>query len=260
MAIVAEDGQPLEESSAENQESLVKTAVTDKRVLQWMLNGSLSMLYESENNQARLWDVLAIFAWLNPDIGYVQGMDDICSPMIILLEDEADAFWCFERAMGRVRENTSMGVQTQLGMLSQDLDGGEFLFAIRMLMVLSRKEFSFLDAFYLWEMMWAMEYNTNKFASYKKTENGTKQDPRTKNKRLLKEAKGLDDVVQILGGKACKEALKIHEKFLRKGLEKHEVLKMTKLLLPSWGTTIKFSNKFTEVFDISNSSTLLHPL
>ncbi|KAH0836922.1 hypothetical protein HID58_092449, partial [Brassica napus] len=237
MAIVAEYGQPLEESSAENQESLVKTAVTDKRVLQWMLNGSLSMLYESENNQARLWDVLAIFAWLNPDIGYVQGMDDICSPMIILLEDEADAFWCFERAMGRVRENTSMGIQTQLVgrctllYTTKDLDGGEFLFAIRMLMVLFRRDFSFLDAFYLWEMMWAMEYNPNKFASYKKTEKGTKQDPRllkhvleTKNKRLLKEAKGLDDVVQILGDiagnldarKACKEALKIHEKFLRK--------------------------------------------
>ena len=31
------------------------------------------MLYESESNQARLWDVLAIYAWLNPDIGYVQG-------------------------------------------------------------------------------------------------------------------------------------------------------------------------------------------
>ncbi|CAN7106254.1 unnamed protein product [Brassica rapa subsp. narinosa] len=178
MAIVAEDGQPLEESSAENQESLVKTAVTDKRVLQWMLVlsqiGMLSMLYESENNQARLWDVLAIFAWLNPDIGYVQGMDDICSPMIILLEDEADAFWCFERAMARVRENTSMGVQTQLVgrcillYITKDLDGGEFMFAIRMLMVLFRREFSFLDAFYLWEMMWAMEYNPNKFASYKK--------------------------------------------------------------------------------------------
>ena len=37
MAIVAEDGQPLEESSAEDQESLVKTAATDKLVLQWML-------------------------------------------------------------------------------------------------------------------------------------------------------------------------------------------------------------------------------
>ena len=82
------------------------------------------------------------------------------------------------------------------------------------------------------QMMWAMEYNPNNFSSYEKPENGTKQDPRllkqygkferkyiqsgqneqhhntlavfvvasvleTKNKRLLKEAKGLDDVVQV---------------------------------------------------------------
>jgi len=37
MAVVAEDGQPLEESSVDNQEWVVKTAITDKRVLQWML-------------------------------------------------------------------------------------------------------------------------------------------------------------------------------------------------------------------------------
>ncbi|XP_019086860.1 PREDICTED: TBC1 domain family member 15-like isoform X2 [Camelina sativa] len=181
MAVVAEDGQPLEESSVENQGWFVKTAITDKRLLQWMLVLSQIGLdvvrtdrylsfYENESNQARLWDILSIYTWLNPDIGYVQGMNDICSPMIILLEDEADAFWCFERAMRRLRENfrttaTSMGVQTQLGMLSQviktvdprlhqhleDLDGGEYLFAIRMLMVLFRREFSFLDALYLWE-------------------------------------------------------------------------------------------------------------
>lgn len=30
------------------------------------------------------------------------GMSDLCSPMIILLEDEADAFWCFERLMRRL--------------------------------------------------------------------------------------------------------------------------------------------------------------
>lgn len=29
-------------------------------------------------------------------------MSDLCSPMIILLEDEADAFWCFERLMRRL--------------------------------------------------------------------------------------------------------------------------------------------------------------
>lgn len=29
-------------------------------------------------------------------------MSDICSPMVILLENEADAFWCFEHAMRRL--------------------------------------------------------------------------------------------------------------------------------------------------------------
>ncbi|XVE77948.1 hypothetical protein DITRI_Ditri13aG0105100 [Diplodiscus trichospermus] len=152
--------------------------------------------YENEDNQAKLWDVLAIYSWVDDDIGYVQGMNDICSPMVILLEDEADAFWCFERAMRRLRENfrcstSSIGVQSQLGTLSQviktvdpklhqhleELDGGEYLFAFRMLMVLFRREFSFVDALYLWEertlliqdrsqVMWGMEYNPNTFSSY----------------------------------------------------------------------------------------------
>ncbi|XP_010526495.1 PREDICTED: TBC1 domain family member 15-like isoform X1 [Tarenaya hassleriana] len=295
LSVVSENGQPIEDSSSENQGWLVKTAISDQRVLQWMLSlhqigldvvrtDRYLSFYEREDNQARLWDVLAVYTWLNPDIGYVQGMNDICSPMIILLENEADAFWCFERTMRRLRENfrattTSMGVQTQLGVLSQiirtvdprlhqhleELDGGEYLFAIRMLMVLFRREFSFMDALYLWEMMWAMEYNPNMFASYEEPENRNgnvaETDPKvlkqcgkferkymksgvhshsdqhstlavfvvasvleTKNKRLLKEAKGLDDVVQILGDiagnldakKACREALRIHEKFLRK--------------------------------------------
>ena len=51
MAIVAEDSQPLEESSAENQESLVKTAVTDKRVLQWMLVLSIGTERKLQDNR-----------------------------------------------------------------------------------------------------------------------------------------------------------------------------------------------------------------
>jgi hypothetical protein len=30
------------------------------------------------------------------------GMSDLCSPMIVLLKDEADAFWCFEKLMRRL--------------------------------------------------------------------------------------------------------------------------------------------------------------
>ncbi|KEH42494.1 putative Rab-GTPase-TBC domain-containing protein [Medicago truncatula] len=285
--LVGDDGQPIDPS-------LVKIKTSDKKVVQWLqLLHQIGLdvvrtdralaFYEIEANQSKLWDVLSIYAWLDNDIGYVQGMNDICSPLVILIENEADCFWCFDRAMRRMRENfrvtaTSMGVQTQLGTLSQimktvdpklhhhleDLDGGEYLFAFRMLMVLFRREFSFADTLYLWELMWGMEYNPNIFTKYEDPEGAKTKAPttavnnkvlqqygkferkivktgrteecsalaiflvasvlETKNKRILTEAKGVDDVVKILGDitssldakKACKEALKIQEKYLNK--------------------------------------------
>lgn len=298
--IVANDGKLMEESKndsmRDNGSMPTSSLNSDKKVIQWKLSlhqigldvvrtDRALVFYESEANQAKLWDVLSVYAWLDNDIGYVQGMNDICSPMVVLLDDEADAFWCFERAMRRLRENfrcssSSIGVQAQLCTLSQiikaidpklhqhleDLDGGEYLFAFRMLMVLFRREFSFVDALYLWELMWAMEYNPNIFSLHegatfgagsatgtapevddkvlkqcgkferKSVKTGSSERHsalavflvasvlETKNKKLLKEAKGLDDVVQILGGitgnldakKACNEALKIHKKYLSK--------------------------------------------
>ncbi|XP_048233007.1 TBC1 domain family member 15 isoform X3 [Ricinus communis] len=291
--IITDDGQPIMDSSRNNDHGgHVSNAVSDKKVIQWMLalhqigldvvrTDRTLVFYESESNQAKLWDVLAIYAWIDNDIGYVQGMNDICSPMVILLENEADAFWCFDHAMQKLRENfrcsaSSMGVQTQLGTLSQviktvdpklhqhleELDGGEYLFAFRMLMVLFRREFTFADALYLWELMWAMEYNPSIFSSYEEPISAAdkglpilndkllkqcgkfeKNNVKTgysdnsplavflvasvleaRNKQILKEARGLDDVVQILGDitgsldakKVCEGALKIHKKYLSK--------------------------------------------
>ena len=28
-------------------------------------------------------------------LGYVQGMSDLLSPILFVMDDEADAFWCF---------------------------------------------------------------------------------------------------------------------------------------------------------------------
>ncbi|XP_059297830.1 rab GTPase-activating protein 22-like isoform X2 [Lycium ferocissimum] len=294
-AIVTDDGQPIELANTTsnvqdtNDAVPVDNGVYDKKVVQWKLNLSqigldvvrtdrFLLFYENQANQAKLWDVLAVYAWMDKDIGYVQGMTDICSPMVILLENEADAFWCFERVMRKLRENfkssaNSMGVQSQLSTLAQivktvdpklhrhleELDGGEYLFALRMLMVLFRRELSFVDALYLWEVMWAMEYNPNIYSLYDKTleqlpdklnykqlkqygkferrmvTGAMKQNDalaiflvasvlETKKKRLMKEAKGLDDVVQILGDitgnldvkRALNEALKVHKKYLSK--------------------------------------------
>lgn len=302
--VVTEDGQPTEDTSsngAASQEKMQSDAanfqvqnnvILDKEVIQWKLtlhqigldvartDRSL-VYYENPANQAKLWDMLAVYSWLDKDIGYCQGMSDLCSPVSILLENEADGFWCFERLMRKLRGNfkctsTSIGVRSQLAILSsiikaidpklhehiENLDGGEYLFAFRMLMVLFRREFSFVDALYLWELIWSMEYNPNLFSTYESDASAEKslavvgddnllcygkferknmqaglKDPQAtlsiflvasvleaKNKRLLKEAKGLDDVVKILNDitgnldakKACSEALKLHKKYLSK--------------------------------------------
>lgn len=294
--IVTDDGQPIEDADGAigggglNQENDDDPAL-QKKVIQWMQvlpqigldvvrTDQALIFYQTESNQAKLWNILSVYAWMDSDISYVQGMNDICSPMVILLENEADAYWCFDRAMRRLRDNfktsaTSMGVQARLSTLSaiikvvdpklhqhlEELDGGEYLFAFRMLMVLFRREFCFVDALYLWELMWAMEYNPNTFLLYETSAaDATTADLNNKllrtygkfernnvkigckdyqcalavflaasiienrHKRILQEAKGLDDVVEILGDvtgsidakKACKDALVIQKKFFKK--------------------------------------------
>ncbi|KAM7498841.1 hypothetical protein LguiA_023255 [Lonicera macranthoides] len=168
----------------------------DKKVIQWKLTlhqigldvvrtDRTLVFYEKQEHLSKLWDILAVYAWFDPDIGYCQGMSDLCSPMIILLDNEADSFWCFERLMRRLRGNfrcteSSIGVETQLSNLAsitqvidpklhrhlETLGGGHYLFAFRMLMVLFRREFSFGDSLYLWEMMWALEYDPDLFLLY----------------------------------------------------------------------------------------------
>nr|KAJ0197322.1 hypothetical protein LSAT_V11C700385090 [Lactuca sativa] len=162
------------------------------------------MFYEKQENLAKLWDILAVYAWFDKDVGYGQGMSDLCSPMIMLLEDEADAFWCFERLMRRLRGNfrctgNSVGVETQLDSLAnvtqvvdpklhshlEHLGGGGYLFAFRMLMVLFRRELSFGDSLYLWEMMWALEYNPELFSLY---EGGDETNSKSDTVRLKRKA------------------------------------------------------------------------
>ncbi|XP_074310986.1 rab GTPase-activating protein 22-like [Silene latifolia] len=246
------------------------------------------LFFEKQENLSKLWDILSVYAWIDEDVGYCQGMSDLCSPMIILLDNEADAFWCFERLMRRLRGNfratgRSIGVEAQLSNLSaitqvvdpklhqhlETLGGGDYLFAIRMLMVLFRREFSFGDSLYLWEMMWALEYDPDLYYVYQDSDSasentdgsksrtksirhygkferenlksGVKEDAplpisvflvvsvlKDKSPRLLKEARGLDDVVKILNDiagdldakKACVNAMKLHKKYLKQQAKK----------------------------------------
>ncbi|KAJ8445254.1 hypothetical protein Cgig2_024460 [Carnegiea gigantea] len=133
--------------------------------------------YEDPKNLARMSDILAVYAWVDPETGYCQGMSDLLSPFVVLFENDADAFWCFEMLLRRTRENFRMegetGVMKQLQSLWHILKlidremfshlsqiGAESLhFAFRMLLVLFRRELSFNDALCMWEMMWAADFD-----------------------------------------------------------------------------------------------------
>lgn len=133
--------------------------------------------YGDAKNMARMSDILAVYAWVDPMTGYCQGMSDLLSPFIVLFEDDADAFWCFESLLRRMRPNFQMegpiGVMKQLEALGRILQltdlqlfkhlaqiGAEsLLFAFRMLLVLFRRELSFDDALCMWEMMWAADFD-----------------------------------------------------------------------------------------------------
>ncbi|MBA0840906.1 hypothetical protein Goarm_003443, partial [Gossypium armourianum] len=133
--------------------------------------------YKDTRNLARMSDILAVYAWVDPTTGYCQGMSDLLSPFVVLFEDNADAFWCFEMLIRRMRENFKIdgptGVMKQLQALWHILEftdreifahlsniGAESLhFAFPMLLVLFRRELSFNESLRMWEMMWAADFD-----------------------------------------------------------------------------------------------------
>jgi hypothetical protein len=53
----------------------------------------------------KLRNILMTYMIYNSDIGYVQGMNDLLSPIVLVIEDEADAFWCFVELMKTMQLN-----------------------------------------------------------------------------------------------------------------------------------------------------------
>ncbi|KAH7844929.1 hypothetical protein Vadar_033333 [Vaccinium darrowii] len=256
----------------------------DKKVIQWKLTlhqigldvvrtDRTLVFYEKQENLSKLWDILAVYAWFDSDVGYCQGMSDLCSPMIILLEDEADAFWCFEHLMRKLRGNfrcteTSVGVETQLCNLAsitqvidpklhqhlETLGGGDYLFAFRMLMVLFRREFSFGDSLYLWEMMWALEYDPDLFSLYEDPESVNEKAEGSKGKpKSIRQYGKYERENKTLGAKGAEAQLPISVFLVASVLKDRS----TKLLTEARGLddVVKILNDITGNLDARKACT-----
>ena len=115
----------------------------------------------------------------NKDLGYVQGMSDLLAPIYAVMQDDAIAFWGFQRFMDRMERNflrDQSGMRNQLLSLDhlvqfmdpklyahlQSADSTNFFFFFRMLLVWYKREFKWMDILRLWEVLWT-DYLSSSF-------------------------------------------------------------------------------------------------
>jgi len=129
--------------------------------------------YVGDNNPnvSLLQDILMTYVMYNFDLGYVQGMSDLLSPILFVMKNEVDAFWCFVGFMDRVASNFEFdqgGMKRQLDNLTAILkhidpalynyleskESGNLYFCFRWLLIWFKREFSYSDTMRLWEVLW----------------------------------------------------------------------------------------------------------
>ncbi|XP_077492678.1 TBC1 domain family member 15-like isoform X6 [Amblyomma americanum] len=129
--------------------------------------------YQGENNAKieMLNDILMTYCMYNFDLGYVQGMSDLLSPILMVMDSEEDSFWCFVGFIKRVMSNFDLdqsGMKKQLAQLYDILavavpklaiyleehESGNLYFCFRWLLVLFKREFKCEEIMRLWEVLW----------------------------------------------------------------------------------------------------------
>ncbi|KAK4756995.1 hypothetical protein SAY87_007122 [Trapa incisa] len=129
--------------------------------------------YEGDDNVNIncLRDILLTYSFYNFDLGYCQGMSDLLSPILFVMGDEAESFWCFVALMERLGPNFNRdqnGMHSQLFALSklvELLDGPlhdyfkqndclNYFFCFRWLLIQFKREFEYESVMHLWEVLW----------------------------------------------------------------------------------------------------------
>lgn len=122
-------------------------------------------------NLAKLQDILMTYVMFNFDLGYVQGMSDLLAPILSLVQNEAESFWCFVGFMAKVFNNFDIDqkgmkqqlehLRTLLAFVNEKLynylmanQSENMYFCFRWLLVWFKREFSNIDIMHLWEVLW----------------------------------------------------------------------------------------------------------
>ncbi|KAJ8559902.1 hypothetical protein K7X08_003960 [Anisodus acutangulus] len=126
---------------------------------------------DDNSNVKCLRDILLTYSFYNFDLGYCQGMSDLLSPILYVMEDEQESFWCFVALMKRLGPNFNRdqnGVHSQLFALSKlvelldnslhnyfkQKDCLNYFFCFRWVLIQFKREFDFEKTMRLWEVLW----------------------------------------------------------------------------------------------------------
>ncbi|OAD77895.1 hypothetical protein PHYBLDRAFT_108322, partial [Phycomyces blakesleeanus NRRL 1555(-)] len=127
-------------------------------------------------------DILVTYNFYNPDLGYVQGMSDLCAPLFVAMGNEAMAFWVFAKFMDRMKSNflvDQTGMHGQLKTLDslirfmdpelykhfEQTETANLFFCFRWLLVWFKREFQWEDVILLWEVLWT-DHLSNQFIMF----------------------------------------------------------------------------------------------
>lgn len=127
----------------------------------------------------RLGSILLTYNFYEKELGYVQGMSDLCAPIYVVMgADEGLTFWCFVEVMNRMKKNflrDQSGMKKQLSTLQQLIemmdpelyrhlektDGLNLFFCFRWVLISFKREFPFEDVLRLWEVLWTDYYTAD---------------------------------------------------------------------------------------------------
>ncbi|XP_078437533.1 rabGAP/TBC domain-containing protein [Wolffia australiana] len=129
--------------------------------------------YDGDDNPnvTVLHDILLTYSFYNFDLGYCQGMSDLLSPILFVMGDESETFWCFVSLMDRLGPNFNRdqsGMHSQLfsllklvELLDSPLhnyfskkDCLNYFFCFRWLLIQFKREFEYEEVMRLWEVLW----------------------------------------------------------------------------------------------------------
>ena len=129
----------------------------------------------ANQNVRKLINIVVTYVQEHPNVSYTQGMTDILSPLLYVMNDEADAYICFSCLLQHIQDNFSPQCQGALEKIEglkhlcevlaprlynylQELDQDAFTLCFGMVLIECRREFTFRDSINLLEVIIASRF------------------------------------------------------------------------------------------------------